>query len=131
MKNPMEIHKFREKARELLRLDPDEGSIRLVIGYFVLLAQSFSDEEKVEATIAKECFEDIEAFLKNELKVLDEYESYFKEQKKIFDDTLDVILNPENYDTRFVNAMSLSERQLKIILSTLDKEFIPLAKMPR
>ncbi len=130
MEKTIKIREFQEKARELLLTEASESMIRLVIDYFVLLMESFSIEEKVEAAITNEGFMEIELLLRHQLKVLDEYDDYFQRQKKVFDEKLDRIQNPDNYQIGVADRMSLSEKQLSLMLSALTEEFIPLAKMP-
>lgn len=130
MKNVFKIDLLILKMRQLLELETEQN-FKMVLSWLLMLADSLSIDEKVEAIKISDGLDSIKSFLAEKHFFEDEMQyRYFQTQQREILAILDRISNPDDYPAEELASkkMSFSERQIKLIDKSLDTEFIPYAK---
>lgn len=131
MKNVYKIDLLFFKLKQLLTLETEQN-FKMVLSWILMLADSLSVDEKVEAIRIENGVSEIKSFLTDNHFLEDEMQyCYFQSQQREILNILDRINNPDDYPTEELAAkkMSFSERQIKLINRSLEAEFIPYAKI--
>lgn len=127
MKNVFRIDLVISRMEQLLALETEQN-FKLVLNWILMLADSLSIDEKVEAIKISDGLDSIKVFLTKNHFLEDEMQNcYFKSQQREILAILDRINNPYDYPAEELSAkkISFSERQIKLIDRSLEVEFIP------